>query len=308
MRRVLVTGATGFIGKHCAALLKLGRDEVHLVTSRRLSRVQSGNLWHQCDLMSQSEVQALIRHVRPTHLLHLAWIATPPEYWTSPKNSDWVRASLRLLENFQENGGVRMVLAGTCAEYDWSFGVCSESETPILPGSMYGKSKVELQLAAEALARSSGLQFAWGRIFFTFGPGEHPSRLVPTTIQALLADKFASCHHSSAVRDFLFVEDLADAFVSLLWSDVTGVVNLASGLPTRLGELTRSIARRLSKEHLLQLDDNISPGFVPTVIADTSRLHRLLNWRPRIGIEEGITRTIEWWEEFQQSTSRGLQS
>src|SRR5262249_26712895 len=142
MNRLLITGATGFLGVPC--VLRASTEfEVHALARQRRTlapRVFS----HSCDLFDTDRVTALLAAVRPTHLLHLAWIATPGVYWTSPENHRWVEASKHLLATFAECGGHRAVVAGTCAEYDWSGnGVCRERETPTQPGTLYGQCKNE---------------------------------------------------------------------------------------------------------------------------------------------------------------------
>src|SRR5439155_6654344 len=135
-------------------------------------------------------VRALLAAVRPTHLLHLAWIATPGVYWTSPENHRWVEASLHLLRCFAAGGGRRAVLTGTCAEYDWSAaGVCHETQTPLRPTTVYGVCKDELRRRAEEVCRAAGVSLAWARLFFLYGPGEHPARLFPGVVQALRAGR-----------------------------------------------------------------------------------------------------------------------
>jgi nucleoside-diphosphate-sugar epimerase len=100
----------------------------------------------------------------------------------------------------------------------------------------------------------------------------------------------------------LFVEDLADAFVTLLKSDVTGAVNLASGVQIRLGDLASDIAHDLRKGHLLQLKDEDEKGHVEVISADTNRLTTLVGWQPKIGTQEGISRTINWWRDSLRPT------
>jgi nucleoside-diphosphate-sugar epimerase len=300
-----VTGAGGFIGSRCVDLLRSEADEVHLLSSRPIVAAAQPGLWHECDLLSQGQAQRLIDHIRPTHLLHLAWETTPPEYWSSPKNLLWVRASLELLLAFQQRGGERVVVAGTCAEYDVNHGPCTENATPLVPTTVYGKAKTALYFSADALAQLSGLSLAWGRVFYTFGPGEHPSRLVPSIVRSLMVDKPFFCQHPAAMRDFLFVDDLADAFVTLLKSNVTGAVNLASGTPVRLGDWACDIAHELSKGNLLHLKDHdgTAPGDIIT--ADTNLLNSLVGWQPKIGLKEGMSRTIRWWRSQEVSSIEG---
>jgi len=297
VKRVLVTGAAGFIGRRCADLLASDSGEIHLVSSRQISASPAHGIWHKCDLLSRNETRSLVELVRPTHLLHLAWETTPPDYWGSPRNLQWMSASLDLLVSFQQQGGTRAVIAGTCAEYSWNHGTCHETDTPLVPATVYGKSKAALHFAAEALAQLSGLQLAWGRVFYTFGPGEHPLRLVPSIIRSLTEGKTFLCRHPSGVRDFLFVDDLADAFVALLECNVTGTVNLASGIAIRVGDLAQNIASQLGKARLLRLTDKAEEGHTDLISADTNRLNNLVGWRPKIGMQEGISRTINWWRD-----------
>ena len=144
MKKVLLTGATGFIGRSSIQLLIENGYEVHAVFHivQPSFKKECNLFWHQCDLFNAEQQKNLLIEVKPTHLLHFAWIATPGVYWTSFENIRWVQASLGLLMNFADQGGKRAVLAGTCAEYDWNCGYCSEELTPIRPQTLYGKSKI----------------------------------------------------------------------------------------------------------------------------------------------------------------------
>ena len=135
-KRVLVSGAGGFIGRWSVpALLRLGY-QVHAVLSGNASREVPEELRgakiHFADLLDDSAIDELTREVRPTHLLHFAWIATPGVYWNSEENFRWLAASERLLRSFRAQGGSRVMMAGSCAEYDWSrVEVCDELSSPL---------------------------------------------------------------------------------------------------------------------------------------------------------------------------------
>jgi nucleoside-diphosphate-sugar epimerase len=299
-KKVLLTGATGFIGRH-GILFLLGNDyEVHAVfNTGRPDFTEGRNLfWHQCNLLNLAEQKRLLSEVKPTHLLHFAWNAAPGKYWTSLENFRWVQASLDLLMNFVENGGSRAVLAGTCAEYDWSYGYCSEIVTPTRASTLYGTCKNSLQEMLKHFSDQTKLSYAWGRIFFLYGPYEHPSRLVPSVICSLLKNEPARCSHGNQIRDFLYVEDVASAFVTLLDSNVQGAVNIASGQPTTLKFIVEFISRQMGHFELVEFGavpvSKEEPSFL---VADITRLTQEVGWMPKYTLEEGLLRTIDWWRK-----------
>ncbi len=296
MKRVLITGATGFIGRQCLPLLLEQGYEVHAATIEQPSPELPDVRWHQMDLLDASQTQRLVESVAPSHLLHFAWYTAPGKYWSTPENLRWVQASLELLRDFVRAGGQRVVMAGTCAEYDWDYGYCSEFTTPLHPRTLYGTSKHALQQLVEAFAREVGVSVAWGRIFFLYGPYEHPGRLVSSVIRALLNEEPAMCSHGNQIRDFLYVKDVADAFVTLLGKDVSGAVNIASGYPLSIRDLVYKIATRLGREDLIHLGAlPTAPNDPPLLVADVRRLKEEVGWQPHYEIEAGIEESIAWW-------------
>jgi nucleoside-diphosphate-sugar epimerase len=296
MRRVLLTGATGFIGQHCVAPLLARGYEVHAITARSPAPDDGPVVWHQANLLDPQSVTELIATVRPSDLLHMAWYVAHGKYWSAPENLSWVRASLQLLESFREHGGERAVFAGTCAEYDWSYGYCVEQVTPAQPASLYGTCKNALRSIVAAYAAQHSLSVAWGRIFFLYGPHEPPARFVASIVRSLLAHEPARCSHGRQVRDLLYVQDVADAFVALLASPAQGAVNIGSGRPTTLGEVATMIGQTLGRPDLIQLGAIAAPaGDPPLLLADVRRIQHEVGWQATVTLEQGLDHTINWW-------------
>jgi nucleoside-diphosphate-sugar epimerase len=142
-----------------------------------------------------------------------------------------------------------------------------------------------------------GISSAWGRIFWLYGCHEYSQRLVPSVICSLLKGEVAKCSHGNQIRDFLYVQDVADAFVALLSSDIRGCVNIASGKAIVIKDIIFTIADYFGRRDLIQLGAiPKSLGEAPLVVADVARLFQEIGWEPKYELERAIVDTVEWWK------------
>jgi len=298
MSRVLVTGATGFIGRQALTPLLGAGHEVHAIsTTDAPAWSPPGVVWHRSDLLS--DPAGAVIAVRPQRLLHLAWYTAHGSFWTSPENLRWVAATLELTRAFAAAGGERLVAAGSCAEYEWGLqGPCVERVTPLRAATLYGACKDAARAVLEAAAEELGLQVAWGRIFFLYGPHETPGRLVPAVARALLAGRRVPTGDGSQIRDFMHVADVARAFAALVDSPATGPVNIASGQARPLGEVIDAIGAATGRRELIDVGA-LPPrrGDPAELVADVTRMRRELAYEPSIHLREGIRQTVDWWGE-----------
>ncbi|MBY0431038.1 MAG: NAD(P)-dependent oxidoreductase [Rhodospirillales bacterium] len=296
-RRVLVTGAAGYVGRQTLAPLRARGFEVHAAGR---SRPESGGekvVWHECDLMRGDAVRQLMAALRPSHLLHLAWDTGHGSFWTTPANLDWAAATLVLARAFREAGGARLVSAGTCAEYDWSSEAdLDEAGTALMPSTLYGVTKDAARRVIEAYAGTTELSWTWGRLFFSFGPHEKAGRLVPAILAPLLEGKPAKSTAGTQLRDFMDVRDQGAAFAALLDSAVEGPVNIASGEGLAVRDLVTTLAELVGRPDLPEIGAlPMRPGEPPRLVAATRRLREEVGFQPAISLRQGLAEAVDWW-------------
>lgn len=282
--RLLLTGATGFVGQALLPALAAQGFAVHAVAR---NPGEGSATWHAANLLDERVLRALLRDVRPTVLVHAAWYVTHGRFWSAPENADWVEASTALGETFAEHGGRRLIGLGTCAEYDWDEpGTTPWSETRrIAPATPYGRAKAELSARWLALGERRGVAVAWARLFHLFGPGEHADRLVPAVMRALQEGREAGTGSGRTVRDFCSTPWLGRALAALAASGVTGPVNAASGEPVAIRGVVETIGGITGRPDLLRLGALPDrPGEPPFIAADTTRLRAEVGFAERFDL------------------------
>ena len=295
--RVLVTGASGFIGRHAVRKLIAAGCTV-CVTSRHPegSGENDGVTMGPADLLDHSAIPGLIDQARATHLLHLAWTTSPRVFWSSPDNERWFSASRDLIRCFADHGGQRVVVAGTCAEYDWNDPTlteenCAEDRVPCRPATPYGQAKHKLwQWMKDEVAVSK----AWGRLFNLFGEGEDPERLVASVISELLSGRPALLGPCTNTLDFMDVRDAGRALAELAITPVEGAVNVASGVDAPLREIVDFIAGKLDGLDQLRIGALPPKPGPRRLVAAVDRLHEEVGFTPKFSLWEGLEDAIRW--------------
>jgi nucleoside-diphosphate-sugar epimerase len=299
--RILLTGATGFIGSHVARrLVGEGHDVTAIVRPGanrwRLADIEPALSIVEGDLAGFSGMVSRIRPRRPDICIHLAW-----QGWSGKAEAEANLSSLGIsLEVLRMMGDLscrRFVSAGTCFEYRLTADRLTET-TPLQPHDLYGACKKSLFEVAQPFSALTGISVVTPRIFYSYGPYEDERRLVPSIAQALLRGEAANVTPGEQVRDYLHVEDIAAAICAVARSEVTGAVNIASDVPMTIAEVATRIGRLLDRSDLINLGAlKYREGEPMHIVGDSTILRTKVGWSPAFTIDSGLSQTIDWWRQ-----------
>lgn len=281
-RRVLLTGASGFIGRHCFEILKQTSYEVCACGYENTEGMYS------CNLLDVQNVQRLLQTFRPTYILHLAWCAGEG-YAYDKKNIQWLDAGIELIRNFYAYGGERFVGVGTCFEYLLNGSRCFENSTPTRPNTLYGNAKLALGTYLKTFAKGKGLSWAWCRPFYILGPGDPVHKLIPSAVLAFSKGKNFETAAYHRTLDYLDVRDVASALVKILTADFCGYINVSSGKAVVVSDILDKLASFFSSDvHGKQNGEGCS---TPCIVGDTTILRNIIKFEHKHDLEE----TIRWY-------------
>jgi NAD dependent epimerase/dehydratase len=313
-RRVLVTGAGGFIGSHLTERLVQAGAAVRVLL-RYTSTASRG--WLDGSPAGESiEVFAgdlcdrdvLTRALRGVDVVfHLAALIGIPYSYDAPASyvRTNVEGTLAILQTATAAGVRRVVHTSTSEVYGTARRVPIDEDHPLQPQSPYAASKAAADLMAAAFHKSYGLEVVTMRPFNTYGPRQSLRAVIPTIISQAVAGPVIKLGHLAPTRDFTYVSDTADAFMAIgTAEDVAGqVVNVGSGKEIAIADLV-SLIQSITGTSRPVVPDEIRErppsSEVDRLCADTSRAQALLGWTPRVTLREGLLRTVEWIVEHRE--------
>ena len=266
---VLLTGASGFVGRAVLAELVARGIPVHAV-ARRAGATRDGVTWHQADLLTP-EGRARVAGLAP-RLIHCAWDVEHGVFWTSPANASWHAASLDLVRRFRAAGGGHVIALGTCAEYDADDPGPWNEDRKVRPATPYGEAKARLW---RDLGDLCGDDLTWARLFHLFGPGEDARRFVSSICAALASGQPARVREPHLIRDYASTTHVARCLVRFLDGSLRGACDVGSGSPVSLGELAGWIAEALDASRLLDLWPVPEVQGVTSMAPDLLRLRKV---------------------------------
>ncbi|TCL75626.1 NAD(P)-dependent oxidoreductase [Rhizobium sp. BK251] len=256
MARVMLTGASGFVGRQIHRSLREAGHEVKVVLrpgseDRLIAPVADGMMARSEDIFAEDSAWWEAHCTGMDAVIHCAWYVEPGKYLDSPANFDCVSGTLQLALGAAKAGVPHFVGVGTCFEYRLpSDRLTVESE--FAPATLYAASKLSVyQMLAKFFAKQ-GTAFSWCRLFYLFGEGEHSARLVPYVRERLEKGEVAKLSAGTQLRDFLDVRQAGAMIAGVIETGQAGAINICSGKPTTIRQLVEAIADEYGRRDLLE--------------------------------------------------------
>lgn len=288
MKRVLITGASGFLGSYCFDALRRRNFEVILTARTAPTFEHVGAIFRRCDLNDEIDTVAMLDEEQPTHLLHLAWYAEPGEFWRSTKNIEALIYSLHLVNAFLARGGKHVAAIGSCAEYEVgeSSGEPYRENAALTDATLYAAAKNAFHRVAAKLAIDTSTRLAWARVFFVYGRRESSRKFISSTALALLRGECVTLAQPRRRLDYVHARDVGEALAALVDAEADGAFNIGSGSATTPLEIATIVASFLGVGDLIKMNSGTSGH---DIVADRSRIYEDVGWEPR----EDLVPTIE---------------
>jgi dTDP-glucose 4,6-dehydratase len=309
-RRVLVTGAGGFIGSHLAeALVREGASVRAFV--RYNSRGDHGWL-ETAEPETQRELEVFRGDLANPEaaagavagceiVLHLGALIPIPYSYRHPREfvTSNVEGTLNVLEAARREEVTRLLHTSTSEVYGTAQRVPIDEEHPLHPQSPYAASKVAADQLALSYQRSFGTPVVIARPFNTYGPRQSARAVIPTIVTQALSREVIELGAVEPTRDFLYVGDTVQGLMSAAAAEgVDGeVINLGTGVDVSIGDVAERVLRLLERETPIARDEaRLRPpeSEVERLIADVTKAKSLLGWEAQVDLDEGLRRTIEW--------------
>jgi nucleoside-diphosphate-sugar epimerase len=288
--KILVTGATGFIGSAFSKLALAHGHEIGgmmLPTERPSPQVPRRGKMHWIKGALANLPWKEIESFRPDACVHFAWIATPGVYLESPENEKHLEWSLNLAHWLKGIGLRHFVGVGTCIEYKMTGVPLNEDQTPINPTTLYSRCKDMLRETLEAEAQKDGTSFCWGRVFYPYGVGEHPGRLCSSLIQKLQQGEKIVLKTPHSTKDYIYIDDLASAILLTVEKKFQGNINWGTGVGVSVREIADAVATMVGRPELVEGVSPAEKDPLGYVVADATRL-KSLGWKQQFSLGRGL--------------------
>jgi UDP-glucose 4-epimerase len=306
--RVLVTGASGFVGSYLTKYLLAQGYLVAVVVRNSSAATRLKEVLGQVKLIENSlgqflEEKKAFREFRPDIVYHLAWQGVDKINRERSFHDENFSNTIQLLKLAHEYGCQSFVGLGSQAEYARSSTALDE-DSIIEPQSLYGKSKLETFTACHKLAKELGICFSWVRLFSAYGYLDHENALIPLVTQKLLKQETPDLTFGEQLWDYVYIEDAVKAIAEIgIKPEASGVFNLGSGKALAIRDVLETLKNLINPKATLGFGKiPYSPQQIMHLEADITRLKTIIGWQPETSLHVGLAKTVAAYQKYSQES------
>ena len=294
--KVLITGATGFVGQWTTKALLDRGHEVYAVSRVFSNGANEKVNWIVGNLDDLSFIENVLSDMSFDSLIHLAWEGLPN--YSEENCLKNFKMTKELFELARRHLKGSVISTGSCWEYESRFGEQSEQSTLGTTGGSFLGVKNALRFLGESLCKEAGIAFYWMRLFFVYGPGQREGALMPSIFNALLSDRELPIRNPNNANDFIYVEDVAAAICEVMEKQPAACCfNVSSGKSVRVGDIV-SLVKDVSEKVLDLTKINSSPIEASQDFwGSNERMKSELSWSPHFDLKKGISKTFQVYKE-----------
>ncbi|MBU3179966.1 NAD-dependent epimerase/dehydratase family protein [Clostridium psychrophilum] len=304
-KRVLITGASGFVGSCLTRRLLKENCKIHIITR------DATNLWrlggtlkdieiHNLNLLNSEKISKLASEISVDKIYHLA---TYGGYHYQNKVEDVINTNVigtfNLFREFSKKGIEMFINTSSSSEYGEKFKPMSEGMN-LSPNNMYGASKAAGTILCSTYAKTNNIPLVTLRLFSPYGYYDAKTRLIPTVIMACLLGKEIKLSNKDSKRDFVFIDDVVDAYIdsSKQVNSYGEIFNIGSGIQYTTDEIVSNIINLTGKHVSIHWENNLDRQYEPQMwVSDIKKANEKLNWDPKVEIKVGLNNTIDWFKD-----------
>jgi nucleoside-diphosphate-sugar epimerase len=287
MKKILITGSTGFIGKSLINFFLSKKYKVFALTRKNLKNPKINYI--KSNLFNHLQIEQIIKKIEPNYLIHLAWEANPKKFLNSKDNFKWLHSSLNLYYNFCKYGGKRALLVGSCAEYDFNKKILKENFIKKINHTRYSICKETFLYQAEKISKKFNSQFIWCRLFWIYGKNQQRGKLITDLIYSARNNKMIKIKNPGFMVNLLNVYDVSMAIFKVFESKITGIVNIADSKNLKVIEIVKK-CNNIFKNYKLNYQLNKIQYFKPYSV-EIKKLNQI-KFNKYYSLEKGLKKFL----------------